>query len=899
MVGQTLGHYKILELLGKGGMGVVYRAEDTTLKRQVALKVLPASSQERLERFQREAETLAALDHPNIVTVFTVELDEDVHFLTMQLVEGMPLSDLIPKGGMPLERIFETAIPLADALAAAHDKGVIHRDLKPANIMVTDEGRVKVLDFGLAKLRQEAQAPIATQLPTEPLTEEGRAVGTVPYMSPEQVEGKEVDHRSDLFSLGIILFEMATGQRPFHGDSPASVMSAILRDTPPSVTELSTSLPRDLAKIIRRCLVKEPERRFQTARELAIELEELQSEVASGEAWQSVSSSPSRHPALLLGGIAAAGIVLAAVMALIVWVVRFDAERATDESEPRAVAFTRLLFDTARKGAFSASPNGDFFVYASDALGNWDIYLQRIGGGKAINLTEDSPVDDKQPSFSPDGEAIAFRSERDAGGIYIMGATGESVRRVTDRGYLPNWSPDGTRLVYSTSGQVGRWLDNIASRIWIVDLSNGKSHMVLDRSALGPDWSPNGWRIAYQGFWEPSEGVQQRDLFTVPAEGGEPVPVTEDGHYADTHAWSANGQSLYYASDRSGTKDLWRLPIEERTGQVLGRPVAMTSGSNVGRHISPVGDGNRILYSTDLLTSQIFKVPFDPLAGEVSGPPTSITSPSLQAWLPSVSPDGEWVAFDADFGKSEKRAIGVVRADGTDIRRITDGKYRDRYPRWSPNGRQIAFWGNRSGNAQAWIMNVDGSGLRQMTDAPDVTVGIPVWSPDGKQLTLCSPGGTTYVFQADKSWSEESPAVLPPFDGTDGAFCPLSWSPDGSLLAGAHMKEAFDERPAMYSFERETYQTIAEDLTAKGLWSVWLNDSRRVLINAQQDDSSTIFLLDTGNGEYEGVFSSADLSKASGPITGQPSLSADNQTIYVSRLQRRNEIWMLTLKEEE
>jgi len=282
MIGQSLGHYKILEKLGAGGMGEVYRAEDTSLKRQVALKVLPpdlASSQERLERFQREAETLAALDHPNIVTVFTVEHDEDVHFLTMQLVEGKRLSELIPKGGMPLERIFEIAIPQADALAAAHEKGVIHRDLKPANIMLSDDGRVKVLDFGLAKLRLEAAPPEATGLPTEPLTEEGRALGTVPYMSPEQLEGRDLDARTDIFSLGVILYEMATGERPFQGDTSASVISAIMRDTPREVDVLRTELPHHLGRIVRHSLEKDPNERFQSARDIRNQLDDLAQEL--------------------------------------------------------------------------------------------------------------------------------------------------------------------------------------------------------------------------------------------------------------------------------------------------------------------------------------------------------------------------------------------------------------------------------------------------------------------------------------------------------------------------------------------------------------------------------------------------------------------------------------------
>ena len=267
-------------------MGEVYRAEDATLKRQVALKILPpdlAGSQERLERFQREAEALAALDHPNIVTIYTVEEDAGVRFLTMQLVEGRPLADLIMPGGMPLERIFEIAIPLADALAAAHQRGIVHRDLKPGNVMVTDEGRVKVLDFGLAKLQPDT--PIEnTALPTQPLTADGLIVGTVPYMSPEQLEGRNVDARSDIFSLGTILYEMATGKRPFEGDTSVTVISSIIKDTPDEVDRVRPDLPHHFGRVVRRCLQKRPTDRYQSALEVRNELKDLQREIESGSA---------------------------------------------------------------------------------------------------------------------------------------------------------------------------------------------------------------------------------------------------------------------------------------------------------------------------------------------------------------------------------------------------------------------------------------------------------------------------------------------------------------------------------------------------------------------------------------------------------------------------------------
>jgi len=248
MIGQTLSRYKITGMLGEGGMGVVYRAEDPELGREVALKLLPAEmadNPKRLERFRREAKAVAAINHPNIVTIHSIESVETTHFLTMELVEGESLDRLIPPGGMPLAKVFEIAVPLADALSSAHERGIVHRDLKPANVMITQENRIKVLDFGLAKLVEDTDSetgdPSLTAVPTE-LTAEGMVMGTAPYMSPEQVEGLAMDHRTDIFSLGIVLYEMATGKRPFAGDTSAALVSSILRDSPPTVTEINESL---------------------------------------------------------------------------------------------------------------------------------------------------------------------------------------------------------------------------------------------------------------------------------------------------------------------------------------------------------------------------------------------------------------------------------------------------------------------------------------------------------------------------------------------------------------------------------------------------------------------------------------------------------------------------------
>src|SRR5579864_8019579 len=292
LLGRTLAHYRIHTALGAGGMGEVYRATDTRLGRDVALKVLPsdvAHDPERLARFQREARAIAALNHPNVVTLYSVEEAEGVHFLTMELIEGQPLDRLIAANGLPIDKIMEIAGVLAEALAAAHEKGIVHRDLKPGNVMVTREGRVKVLDFGLAK-DVGAESSDSATLTSAGRTQAGVVMGTPAYMSPEQVSGRTLDHRTDIFSLGVLLHEMATGRRPFEGTSSAELISSILRDSPPPVTESRKDLPSDLARVIRRCLEKDPRHRVQTARDVSNEFRDM-AHVASRSTHAPASSA--------------------------------------------------------------------------------------------------------------------------------------------------------------------------------------------------------------------------------------------------------------------------------------------------------------------------------------------------------------------------------------------------------------------------------------------------------------------------------------------------------------------------------------------------------------------------------------------------------------------------------
>lgn len=610
---------------------------------------------------------------------------------------------------------------------------------------------------------------------------------------------------------------------------------------------------------------------------------------------------------MLWAGLAAAGIVLVATLALVFRVLRSDRVTVEGDSATRSATFTNLVFDTAAKGKVSASPDGRYFTYASDAAGKWDIYLQRIAGSQAINLTEGSQDDNYQPAFSPDGEWIAFRSEREGGGIFIMGATGEAVRRLTDRGYYPDWSPDGTMIVFSSSSSVdlAPWSGDIDHRLWTLDLPSGSLELVLDHSALMPVWSPDGRWIAFYGVWgSPGSEVEtQRDLFTVPAGGGDPNAVTEDVHFEHSPAWSPDGRSLYYVSVFGGGRDLWRVSIDEQTGKRLGYPERMTSGSSVA-HISPAGEGNRVLYTTEKAFREILRVPFDPVAEKVSGPPVSLTPPGLQARSPAVSADGEWIAFDAEFGHFGSWAIGVVRRDGAELRQVTDSGFRDLAPDWSPDGQRLAFYSNRSGrNFDGWIVNSDGGGLWLMTDSPDLDGGIPKWSPDGLQLSWCA--SEAYISRTDKPWSEESPEQLPPVGDEYEAFCPTAWSQEGKLLAGViprRSTDGFEYLMAVYSFDSQSYQVLTEPLPGvdgeHDVQAQWLDDGKRLFFKSRGGDGA-YSILDTESGEHHEVFTSENLAVGRNGQAYIAEISPDNRNLYVHWFCAESTIRMLTLGGEE
>jgi Tol biopolymer transport system component len=884
MVGKELGHYRIVSRLGRGGMGEVYMAEDTRLDRKVALKVLPpemADTPERRARFEREAKTIAALNHPNIVTIFSVEDVDDVPFLTMELVEGKTLTDLIPEGGMPLDRLLEVAVPMADALATAHEAGITHRDLKPDNVMLGEDGRMRILDFGLAKQTLPVISESDdTQAADESMTKEGQILGTKPYMSPEQAAAEDLDHRSDIFSFGIVLYEAATGEKPFQGDSPMSLLSAIIKDEAPAVTTLNPRLPRAFARVIRRCLAKPPDRRYQSTADLHLELRDLQRELESGELEAvpaAAAPTPRRSNRALYTMLAALGLAVVA-LGLLELATR---SRPSDEWSPGGggrVSMTRLTDVAGLEASPSLSPDGKQLVYTGATLeGNDpDIYLLRVGGGNPINLTPDSPVADVHPAYSPDGERIAFRSDRDGGGVFVMGATGESVRRLTDFGYHPTWSPDGERIAVCGEGIVDPLIrGSINARVWIVDLASGDRRELVDEDGVQPDWSPDGKRIAYWGI-----RGGQRDIRIAPVDGGAPIAVT-DGPANDWNPrWSPDGEHLIFVSDRSGSMNLWRVAIDG-SGRPRGEPQPLTFGANDVGNPTVSRDGTRLAYVSFSWKDRLWRQPFDPVRGRTTGTPEVILLAARSVPHLDVSPDGRQLTY---WTSGRRNDLFVVDSDGGNRRRLTEGQYKDRGPRWSPDGSRIAFYSNRSGLYQLWTIHPDGSGLTRVSDV-DLNAGLPTWSPDGKRLATTLYGvDEVGIFDAD-GVSKPTVERFPPPSDPVGVFIPSDWSPDGRLLIGGIRQEGFEVALAVYDLERREYRTLGRvSRSLVGSLPQWLPDSRHALLG----DSDGLLVLDVESMETR------ELEWAeSRRVAAFAALAADGTVVFLREPRIEADIWLI------
>jgi eukaryotic-like serine/threonine-protein kinase len=862
LVGQEIATYKVEKLLGAGGMGEVYLARDLKLGRLVALKVLPLHfvvDADRLSRFQREARALSSLNHPNLVTIYEVGEANGLHFIAMELVEGKTLSSLRDK--LSLKELLSIVAQVAEALGAAHQSGIVHRDVKPDNVMVRPDGYAKVLDFGLVKLAEVEPTP-----GTAAQTQLGIAMGTLAYMSPEQAAGEPVDHRTDIWSLGVVLYELSTGQKPFTGESRQAIINRILSGQPSAI---DAGLPPELDSILSKALEKDRELRYQTASDFRADIRRLLREI---------DSSPSRsgahlakrfwRPRWLWPVLTCVLILTTAVFAWSVWwrvkAVTTDWSRA---------AHLQLTNEHGTEYFPSLAPDGRSFVYASNQNGSFDLFVQRVGGKNATLLTPNTPSDEIAPVFSPNGERIAFRSTREPAGVYVMEAGGENVRLVVAGCHHPSWSPHGREIVCSTAGHDEPATRNtVPSALWIANVETGDKRFLCENDAMQPSWSPNGDRIAFW-FMPPSAG--RSDIATISRSGGDVEVVTKDASTNWNPVWSPDGKFLYFASDRSGNMSFWRVAIDEKSGKVQGEAEAVSTPANFNRHLGFSANGRRMIYVQTDQQSNIQGLNFNANTEKVSEP-FWITRGDRHIVRPELSPDG--TRFVMRVSRRTQDDLIVVSRDGAQWRDLTNDKSFDRYPRWSPDGKKIAFTSDRSGRYEIWVLDADATNLRQLTfDTPGDTT-FPIWSPDGVQILFRSNFVNT-VLDVNKTWAEQELLTLP-MPPDNQRFVAWDWSPDGKRVIGN--LSGPPSVVATYSFETKQY----EKLTEFGTSAMWLPDSTRFVFLFEKK----IYLGDVKTKRIREIFSSGENEIRSVDI------SSDGKLLYYSVYTSESDIWLLDLE---
>jgi Tol biopolymer transport system component len=870
LVGQELESYRIEKLLGAGGMGEVYLARELKLGRLVALKVLPLHfvvDADRLTRFQREARALSSLNHPNLVTIFEVGEAHGLHFIAMELVEGKALSAL--RGKLSLKELLSIVAQVAEALAAAHQSGIIHRDVKPDNVMVRADGYAKVLDFGLVKLAEVEPAPGSAAQ-----TQLGVAMGTLAYMSPEQASGESVDHRTDIWSLGVVLYELATGQKPFTGETRQATINLILSRQPDDATSIDASLPPELDRILNKALEKDRELRYQTVSDFRADIRRLLRQIDSSP---SGSGSGEKYEVVQ---IVRRGWLWPAVLALLiltaaafVWFVWLKAKPAPlDWSR---AAHLQLTNEHGTEFYPSLAPDGRSFVYASKQSGNFDLFVQRVGGKNATPLTPNTPSDEISPVFSPNGERIAFRSTREPAGVYVMEAGGENVRLVVAGCFHPSWSPDGKEIVCSTAGhdEAPTTRNTWPSALWIANVETGDKRFLCENDAMMPSWSPNGNRIA---FWFNPPSAGRSDIATISRHGGEVEVVTKDAATNWNPVWSPDGKFLYFASDRSGNMSFWRVAIDEETGKVQGEAEAVLTPATFNRHLSFSRNGRRLIYVQTDQQSNIQALNFNASAEKTVGEPFWITRGDRHIVRPELSPDG--TRFVMRVSRRTQDDIIVVSRDGTQWRDLTNDKFFDRYPRWSPDGKRIAFTSDRGGRYEIWMLDADATNLRQLTFNTPGDTTFPLWSPDGTHILFRS-NFVNSILDVNKPWGEQNLQLLP-LPPDNERFVAWDWSPDGKRLIGN--LSGPPSVVAGYSFETKQY----EKLTEFGSSAMWLPDSARYVFVFD----NKLYLGDVRTKRVREIFSFDEDEIRSVDV------SPDGKLVYYSAYTSESDIWLLDLE---
>jgi len=747
-------------------MGEVYRARDTRLGRDVAIKVLPGSFAENAQsmaRFKREAQALASLNHPGIASIFGLEESNGIRGIVMELVEGDTLADRLRRGAMPLDEALYIAKQVAEALEYAHDRGIIHRDLKPANVKVTLDGKVKLLDFGLAKAAESDSA--TSDISSSPTlsaaaTQAGIILGTAAYMSPEQAKGKSVDRRADIWAFGVLLFEMLAGKPLYAGETTSEILARVI-EREPDLNQLPASMPLAIRELMRRCLTKNPRQRLRDIGEARIALEEFLANPAAVQpgAASAVPALPPprrRQLAWLFGGVALGALVAGAVF----WKTR---PATPQQSMMRFSAVTNFTGVDAQP---SFSPDGRSVAFLSNRGGSSNIWVGLVSGGSPVRITND-PNFKARPHWSPDGSKISYSRLNESGlwDIWTVPALGGAPRKLLSIANGSAWSPDGMSLAYGDSSR---------HTLWICDStgSNARELTQPERIAwhLQPAFSRDGGKIA---FVRRGPGPYS-ELASVEVSTGKVEPITEDRALALSPLWSVDNQFVYFASTRGGSMNIWK------TSAKGGPPVQITAGRGDEVSLDLSADGNKIVFDSQRLATNLLEVNVD---SEAEASRRWLTTDASRGTLaPVYSPNGRQIAYFTNRKGAENEAIWIMDADGSNPVKLVEDSYLNVFPRWNRNGQSLIFTARHPGIESSRI-------LRKLTLSDTTPLQLPpepaesIWgdvSPDGR-LVFRGTNGLPQIYDPGSNKTET-------LNGVRGGF--LHWAPDGkhlsSVISAAH-----------------------------------------------------------------------------------------------------------------
>lgn len=755
MIGKTVSHYKILEKLGQGGMGVIYKAEDILLKRTVVLKFLPSDLTDELEareRFSHEAQAASALDHPNICTIFEIgKSEQNQMFIAMAYYQGETLKELISRGPVSVEKAVDITLQIAAGLGTAHDHEIVHRDIKPANIVITSDGTVKILDFGLAKLKGRTK-----------VTKTGSTLGTVAYMSPEQIQGDVADARSDIWSVGVVLFEVLTGRLPFRGEHDAAMMYSTVNEQPEPISTHRPDLPADFISIVTKSLEKDPEDRYQSLGDMLVDLRRVkkQSTRVKEATERPVQLSDesggkqAKRKRYVYGVVAAILIGLAAI-AIIIF------KPIGTEPAKQIQATHRQITFAGDVSLPSISPDGKSVAYVTDRFGKEPkVFVQDITGGAPLEIFTVSDIFSLR--WAQDGSELLISAKKDSSmGTYLVPRLGGTFRRMSFLPFVCS-SPDGTCFAGCSWER---------KRIQFTDKStNDTTSIALNGSFVflkDIDWSPSGNLLLFS-----TTGQKDNTIWTITTSGTQQHEIVKDSVDLFSPRWSSSGDAIYYLRSGEQTEDLMKVKINPKSGQAEGVPIVIQSGNETGDVLSLSKDNKQLLYTRVQSYSNLWLVTHEGKGATKSIQTKQLTTGTSRVITPSMSPDGKKIVFS-------KGNLFVIPTEGGEIKQIT---FLDSYPYqpvWSPDGSEIAYLLAQKGTIKVWKISADG-GIPHLFEKTEVSSDSPslVWSP-GSDILYHQPGNRNFHL-LNPNTEEERPLVNN--DSVGWMFWP-TYSPDGKRVA--------------------------------------------------------------------------------------------------------------------